>query len=128
MNKVKPILVIALVVAMFAIAPQVTMAQGGAPTEQPGIAKMVAAAKTAEDHRKIAEYYQKEASEAKKKATDLNALGDCYKKSSMKGQFPKGRYECNLQALQYRKIAKEDDNLAKMHLEIAAKLEKEAKK
>jgi hypothetical protein len=130
MNKVKPVLVIALVVAMFAIAPQVTMAQEGAPAEQSEIAKMVTSAKTAEDHRKIAEYYQKAAAKAKQKALDLNALGDCYKKKSMEGEAAggKARRECGLQALQYRKIAQEDEALAKMHLEMAAKLEKEAKK
>ncbi len=130
MNKVRPVLVIALVVAMFAIAPQVTMAQGGAPAEQTEIAKMVAEAKTPEDHRKIAEYYKKEAAGARKQAADVNALSDCYKKATQSGEAAggKARRECTLQAIQYRKIAKEDEDLAKMHLEIAAKLEKEAKK
>jgi hypothetical protein len=130
MNKVRPVLVVALVVAMFAIAPQVTTAQEGAPAEQSEIAKMVASAKTAEDHRKIAEYYQKEAAEAKKKASDLHALRDCYKTKTMAGEAAggKARRECTLQAMQYRKIAEEDEALAKMHLEMAEKLEKEGKK
>ena len=128
MNKVRPVLVVALMVAMFAIAPRATMAQEGAPAGQSDIAKMVSNAKTAEDHRKIAQYYQKEAGEAKKKADSLKGLEDCYKKAAMAGEFPKGRYECKLQALQYRKIAHEDEVLAKAHLEIAEKLEKKEKK
>ncbi len=128
MNKIRPALVIALVVAMFAIAPQVTMAQKGAPAEQSEIAKMVANAKTAEDHRKIAEYYKKAAAEARKKAFKVDALGDCYKKATIAGEGPKGRYECKLEAMEYRKIAHQDEVLAKAHLEIAEKLEKKEKK
>lgn len=128
MNKVRPVLVIALLIATFAIAPRFTMAQEKASAEQSEIAKMVASAKTAEDHRKIADYYNKEADEARKKANDVRALEECYKKSAMAGEFPKGRYECKLQSLQYRKIAEEDAHLAKMHLEIAEKMEKESKK
>lgn len=128
MNKARPVLAIALAVAVFALVPQFAMAQNGNGTSEAAqIAKLISTASTSADHKKIAEYYMKQAKEAEQKAKDVNAFGDCYQKMSRKGEFVQGRRDCNLMVVQYRKIAKEDMQVAKMHMEMAEKLAKEGK-
>lgn len=129
MNKARSVLAIAMVVAVFALAPQFAMAQnkGTHESEAVQIAKLISTAKTSADHRKIAEYYQKQAKEAEQKAKDVNAFGDCYQKMARKGEFARSRRDCALMVVQYRKIAKEDEQMARTHFEIAKKLAKEGK-
>lgn len=129
MNKARSVLAIALVVAVFALAPQFAMAQenGNGTSEAAQIAKLISTASTSADHKKIAEYYQKQAKEAEQKAKDVNAFGDCYQKMSRKGEFVQGRRDCALMVVQYRKIAKEDEQMAKEHMAMAEKLAKEGK-
>lgn len=126
MNKVRSMLAMALVIAVFAMAPQFAMAQ--ATSQAPEIAKLIATAKTPEDHIKIAKFYEQQAKKAREKATELRTFSNCYMKKARERQLPQGRRECNLQVFQYQKIAQEDQNLAKMHLEIAKQLEKKQKK
>ncbi len=105
-------------------------AEGGGTAGGAKIADMIRNAKTAEDHLKIAEHFEKQAKEAEERANDSAAFARCYhdtRRLSTRYAAP-ARNECILQQNEYRRIAAEDRKLAKIHREIAAELPKEGKK
>jgi|SRR5437016_3770916 len=64
------------------------------------------------DHAGLADYYKKEADEARHKADSMKAMASEYLKKYPKGQFNK---HCEKMADKYLEEAKENDALAEMH-------------
>ena len=133
MNRLKIMSVAMLLIVSVAITPTIgrtVEAEGGGVASGATIAEMIRNAKTAEDHLKIAEYFDKQAQEAEQKARDSAAFARCYEATRKLGskRATSARGECILEQRQYGKIAAEDRKLAKIHRELAAELEKEGKK
>ena len=68
------------------------------------------------DHAGLADYYRKEAEEARHKADSMKAMASEYLKKYPKGQYSK---HCEKMEDNYRKEAKHYDELAKMHSKAA---------
>ena len=64
------------------------------------------------DHAGLAEYYKKEAEEARHKAEGMKAMASEYLKKYPKGQYSK---HCEKMADRYLAEAKENEELAEMH-------------
>jgi hypothetical protein len=82
------------------------------------IDQMISTAKTPMDHEAIAAYYDKEAKEASQKQAEHLKMAEMYKKnpSLIKSNFG---FHCDLIAANYGKTAKEYEDLAKLHREMA---------
>jgi hypothetical protein len=82
------------------------------------IDQMISTAKTPADHEAIAAYYDKEAQEASQKQAEHKKMGEMYKKnpSLIKSNFS---FHCDQIAADYGKTAKEYQDLAKLHREMA---------
>jgi hypothetical protein len=82
--------------------------------------QMIADAKTPADHDAVAAYYEQEAAGARKKAELHKGSADTYRK--LKIAKPVYMAEmCDGIAAGFEKTAKDADNLAKMHHEMAKK-------
>ena len=68
------------------------------------------------DHAGLAEYYKKEADEARHKADSMKGMASEYLKKYPKGQYTK---HCEKMADKYLAEAKENDMLAEMHSKAA---------
>lgn len=68
------------------------------------------------DHAGLAEYYKKEAVEARHKADSMKAMASEYLKKYPKGQYSK---HCEKMADRYLAEAKENEELAEMHSKAA---------
>lgn len=68
------------------------------------------------DHAGLAEYYKKEADEARHKADSMKAMASEYLKKYPKGQYSK---HCEKMADKYLAEAKDNDALAEMHSKAA---------
>lgn len=68
------------------------------------------------DHAGLAEYYKKEAEEARHKADGMKAMASEYLKKYPKGQYNK---HCEKMADRYLEEAKENEALAEMHSKAA---------
>jgi len=82
--------------------------------------QMIADAKTPADHNAIATFYEQEAADARKKAELHKNSAETYRKM----RIPKPVYMaemCDGIAAGFEKTAKDADNLAKMHHEMAEK-------
>jgi hypothetical protein len=68
------------------------------------------------DHAGLADYYKKQAEEARHKAADMKTMASEYLK-----KYPKGAYSkhCEKMADRYLEEAKENDALAEMHSKMA---------
>src|SRR5215468_3378974 len=85
------------------------------------IDKMIATAKTAADHQAIADYYKQEAKEAQEQADKHKKMAQQYSMSSIGTQATKTHFHEHCEALvrNYDAAAKEYNDLAKMHEEMA---------
>ncbi|HEV8539768.1 MAG TPA: hypothetical protein VGQ60_01275 [Nitrospiraceae bacterium] len=68
------------------------------------------------DHAGLADYYKKQADEARHKAEDMKAMASEYLKKYPKGQYSK---HCEKMADRYLAEAKENDALAELHSKAA---------
>jgi hypothetical protein len=101
-----------LTVGAFSSLP-FTVAEEGHDIDQ-----MISTAKTPADHEAIAAYYDKEAQEASQKQAEHKKMEEVYKKnpSLIKSNFS---FHCDQIAANYGKTAKEYQDLAKLHREMA---------
>lgn len=92
--------------------------------EEADLGKMISSAKTAADHEAIAAEYERAAAAAKAESEKHKEMGTAYEKfgGALIGKQHVDMH-CESLAKLYAKVAKENDALAKSHLEMA----KEAK-
>jgi len=85
------------------------------------IDKMIATAKTAADHQAIADYYKQQAKEAQEQADRHKKMAQDYGMASIGKQATKTHFHQHCEALvrSYESAAKEYNDLAKMHQEMA---------
>jgi cbb3-type cytochrome oxidase cytochrome c subunit len=85
------------------------------------IDKMIATAKTAADHQAIADYYKQQAKEAQEQADKHKKMAQDYGMASIGRQATKTHFHQHCEALvrNYESTAKEYNDLAKMHEEMA---------
>ena len=85
------------------------------------IDKMIASAKTASDHQAIADYYKQQAKEAQEQADRHKKMAQEYGMASIGRQATKTHFHQHCEALvrNYESAAKEYNDLAKMHEEMA---------
>lgn len=69
-----------------------------------------------DDHAGLADYYKKQADEARHKAEDMKAMASEYLKKYPKGQYTK---HCEKMADKYLAEAKDNDALAELHSKAA---------
>ncbi len=133
MRRAKIISLTVLFMVSVAMAPTLARAvesDAGATASGAQIGEMIKNAKTAQDHLKIAQYFDKQAEKAEQHAKDSASFARCYHETRRLSTRYAGpaRNECILRQKEYEKIAAEDRKLAKIHRELAAELEKEGKK
>jgi hypothetical protein len=87
------------------------------------IEKMIANAKTPDDHRAIADYYQREADEMKAKAAEHTKMAKEYRTGPF-GSKTHFHEHCETLARLYQNEAKEYAALAEAHRQMAAKAAK----
>jgi len=114
--KFAPKALLAIVLAAGILAPASTISAA----EEPNLDKMISSAKTPAEHEAIAAEYKRQADAAKAEAAMHVEMGAAYKKAggSMTGKLHFDTHCDNLVNL-YKKIAKEDEALAKAHEEMA---------
>ena len=85
------------------------------------IDKMIASAKTAADHQAIADYYKQQAKEAQDQADKHKKMAQDYGMASIGTQATKTHFHQHCEGLvrSYESAAKEYNDLAKMHEEMA---------
>ena len=85
------------------------------------IDKMIASAKTASDHQAIADYYKQQAKEAQEQADRHKKMAQEYSMASVGRQATKTHFHQHCEALvrSYESAAKEYNDLAKMHEDMA---------
>ena len=85
------------------------------------IDKMIASAKTAADHQAIADYYKQQAKEAQEQADVHKKMAQTYGMASIGMQATKTHFHRHCEALvrSYESAAKENNDLAKMHEDMA---------
>jgi hypothetical protein len=85
------------------------------------IDKMIASAKTAADHQAIADYYKQQAKEAQEQAERHKKMAQEYGMASIGRQATKTHFHehCEVLVRDYESAAKEYNDLAKMHEEMA---------
>jgi len=103
-----------------------TLTQGVPEKAHKKMAKMIETAKTAVDHKAIANHYYAEAAEAKGKAEEHEQMAAAYKKTGFgtvaKTPNAPGTIEhCNSLAKSYKSMAEDLTALAKEHEAVAAK-------
>lgn len=101
-----------LILTAGVFAPGGTLSAG----EDADLEKMIASAKTAADHEAIAAQYEHVAEEAKAKSEKHHDMGEVYKKAG--GYLIVKQHidaHCNSLANLYKKVAKENEVLAKAH-------------
>jgi len=109
------------VVVLALTAGLVMPAYRAVAAEDMDIDKMIATAKTAADHQAIADYYKQEAKEAQEQADKHKKMAQQYSMSSIGTQATKTHFHEHCEALvrNYDAAAKEYNDLAKMHEEMA---------
>jgi hypothetical protein len=107
---------LAIVVAAGTLAPASMISAG----EEADLDKMISSAKIPADHQAIATEYERQAAAAKAEAAMHVEMGESYKKvgGALIGKQHLETHCDNLANL-YKKIAKEDEALAKAHEETA---------
>ena len=108
---------IAAAVALFAIGA-FAYAPLGSTQEGKSIEQMIAGAKTPADHEAIAAHYDKEAKDAHEKHTKHQKMEEFYQKNPAmnKAGFS---FHCDRIALDFQEAARNYENLAKLHREMA---------
>ena len=109
------------VVVMALTAGFVMPAYRAVAAQDVDIDKMIAAAKTAADHQAIADYYKQQAKEAQEQADRHKKMAQEYGMASIGRQATKTHFHQHCEALvrNYESAAKEYNDLAKMHEEMA---------
>ncbi len=108
---------ISLAVALLTLGTFSSLPVGAAAAEQ-SIEQMINEAKTPADHEAIAAFYEKESQEAQKKYDEHKKMEEWYKKHPAlnKSGFS---FHCDRIAASYQTTAKEYEELAKLHKEMA---------
>jgi hypothetical protein len=106
-----------LVLAAGLLAP----ASRAVTAEQADIDQMIATAKTAADHQALADYYTRQAAEARAQVATHKKMAAQYSMSSVGKQATKTHFHQHCEALirSYEAEAKEYDALAKAHHDMA---------
>ena len=109
------------VVVLALTAGLVTPAYRALAAQDMDIDKMIATAKTAADHQAIADYYKQEAKEAQQQADKHKKMAQDYGMASIGTQATKTHFHQHCEGLvrSYESAAKEYNDLAKMHEEMA---------
>ena len=113
-------------IAVLTLGPANTVT--GAPAElvtSKNVEKRIMAAKTAEDHRGIADYYRAEAAKARVKVTEHEKMAEAYRKAGVgtvaKTPNAPGTIEhCNHLVQTYKSLAEMLEMMAKDHEAMAA--------
>jgi hypothetical protein len=91
----------------------------GKASEEEDISKLIETATTAEEHMKIADYYEKQAAEAERKASFHASMGDSYKNrskplaglanhcSNLSKKYTEAAEEYRAMAMEHRQMAQE---------------------
>ena len=109
-------------VVVLAVAAGLVMPAYRAPAAQDvDIDKLIATAKTAADHQAIADYYKQQAKEAQEQADKHKKMAQEYGMASIGKQATKTHFHQHCEALvrDYASAAKEYNDLAKMHEDMA---------
>jgi hypothetical protein len=120
---IPPLVVLGMMVTLLALAVVPRQARAA------DITQMITAAKTAQDHKAIAAYYEQQAADARAQVAKHTEMEKSYENSTeIKSAGPDFLHvfvgHCKAMVNYYRKIAKEDAALAKEHLAMAQKLSK----
>ncbi|HZO81770.1 MAG TPA: hypothetical protein VFB33_08745 [Candidatus Binataceae bacterium] len=123
-DRIRSLAIVGLLLAMVGLCPTGGFAQETVTSTN--IGNYIQNAKTAEDHEAIAAYYEAEATKARKAAESYHNQYDCYVKETTErqlkgerfGETAAKRYCRNLTRL-YNQIARESEDLAKLHHKIA---------
>ena len=112
----KSIGLVAILIAILMVLPFLTGAPGNA-SEEEEIQKLIETASTPEDHTKIAEYYEKQAGEAERKANFHASMGEAYKNRGK--PLPGLAKHCESLAKKYTEAAEEYKAMAIEHRDMA---------
>ncbi len=107
------IIALALPIMLFSFAGVVP----GSASQEDGIDKLIETAKTPEDHMKIAEYYEKEATKAEAQARLHASLADSYKNRGK--PFTGLAKHCSDLSKRYMEVAKDYKTMAMEHMKMA---------
>jgi hypothetical protein len=90
------------------------------------ISDLILHAKSADDQEKIAQYYEQAAQRMRDRAKQFTNQMECYNKVGSEGQvkganqpYKQASSFCRLESLEYLKLARDDERLAKIHHDVA---------
>ncbi|MBI2486778.1 MAG: hypothetical protein HYW01_07445 [Deltaproteobacteria bacterium] len=118
MKKLLP-LAVALIVPLLLFSFTSGIRTNASEDEDEGITKLIESATTPEDHMKIADYYEKQAAKAERKARFHASMGDSYKNrskplaglathcSNLANKYKEAAEEYKAMATEHRKMAQE---------------------
>lgn len=112
----KSIGLVAVLIGILMVLPFMTGAPGNA-SEEEEIQKLIETAATPEDHTKIAEYYEKQAGEAERKASFHASMAEAYKNRGK--PLPGLAKHCENLAEKYTEAAEEYKAMATEHMMMA---------
>jgi hypothetical protein len=118
------VLLILSVVLLFLVPVQSVAIEQKGPISKKELKVLLAAAKTAAEHRRIANFYQQEARRLTDRSKYDEEMGAIYRSSPLpyEGKFPHGTVglsHCRYWTQLYAAQAKEADSLAALHEEMA---------
>lgn len=98
-----------------------TSVMAGSPVPANSI-RAITTAKTRADHEGLAAYYDTEAARAEAKAKEHEGMGAAYQQGTAKAPWRTAANHCDLLEDLYRKVAKENGALAKLHRDLASQI------
>ena len=122
MKRIISTLLVALVLS--SVAPMHLLAADSSDSSKKELKSMIATAKTAADHRRIAAYYQQQATDLRRKGKDHEEMAAIYQKQPLpyEGKHAYGTLgfsHCRKFADLYIEQAKQAEALASLHEEMA---------
>ena len=119
-------LTLAVLMGIAVIAGNVSTGQAKEKISKPAMKEMIAGAKTAADHKAIADYYHAEAAKARAKAVEHDQMAGWYRKAgegTKKIPYVPGTIDhCERLVKDYKSTAENLTALAKEHEAMAAKV------
>ena len=119
-------LTLAVLMGIAVIAGNVSTGQAKEKISKPAMKEMIAGAKTAADHKAIADYYHAEAAKARAKAVEHDEMAGWYRKAgegTKKIPYAPGTIDhCERLVKDYKSTAENLTALAKEHEAMAAKV------
>ena len=119
-------LTLAVLMGIAVIAGNVSTGQAKEKISKPAMKEMIAGAKTAADHKAIADYYHAEAAKARAKAVEHDEMAGWYRKAgegTKKTPYAPGTIDhCERLLKDYKSTADNLTALAKEHEAMAAKV------